>query len=137
MLCAVDLDYVNPCAGAGSLDCNQAYSTNIGVQPFGRDIATTEPADLAVSIRTATGHDLAPGDLTVLSACPPCTDFSRAKPGNHRIDGERNTQVARCGRSEEHTSELQSLMRISYAVFCLKKKKNYTKRIKQINIKHS
>src|SRR3546814_6368060 len=28
-------------------------------------------------------------------------------------------------RSEEHTSELQSLMRISYAVFCLKKKKNY------------
>src|SRR3546814_9760695 len=37
-------------------------------------------------------------------------------------------------RSEEHTSELQSLMRISYAVFCLKKKKQ----IKQINevIKH-
>src|SRR3546814_16622928 len=32
-------------------------------------------------------------------------------------------------RSEEHTSELQSLMRISYAVFCLKKKKNkYTRK---------
>src|SRR3546814_9561221 len=31
-------------------------------------------------------------------------------------------------RSEEHTSELQSLMRISYAVFCLKKKKNKYKR---------
>src|SRR3546814_4659785 len=30
----------------------------------------------------------------------------------------------RDGRSEEHTSELQSLMRISYAVFCLKKKKD-------------
>src|SRR3546814_6058144 len=30
------------------------------------------------------------------------------------------------GRSEEHTSELQSLMRISYAVFCLKKKKERT-----------
>src|SRR3546814_7908787 len=30
------------------------------------------------------------------------------------------------GRSEEHTSELQSLMRISYAVFCLKKKKTLT-----------
>src|SRR3546814_4103940 len=30
-------------------------------------------------------------------------------------------------RSEEHTSELQSLMRISYAVFCLKKKKTHTK----------
>src|SRR3546814_1997525 len=32
-------------------------------------------------------------------------------------------QSARLNRSEEHTSELQSLMRISYAVFCLKKKK--------------
>src|SRR3546814_8655194 len=36
-------------------------------------------------------------------------------PGLHRTDG-------RAPRSEEHTSELQSLMRISYAVFCLKKK---------------
>src|SRR3546814_5160166 len=34
--------------------------------------------------------------------------------------------LARCWRSEEHTSELQSLMRISYAVFCLKKKNNDT-----------
>src|SRR3546814_7640996 len=32
-------------------------------------------------------------------------------------------RAKRVGRSEEHTSELQSLMRISYAVFCLKKKK--------------
>src|SRR3546814_5296191 len=31
--------------------------------------------------------------------------------------------LTRCARSEEHTSELQSLMRSSYAVFCLKKKK--------------
>src|SRR3546814_3190474 len=39
-------------------------------------------------------------------------------------------------RSEEHTSELQSLMRISYAVFCLKKKKktyNYTEKHKNRN----
>src|SRR3546814_10371346 len=32
-------------------------------------------------------------------------------------------------RSEEHTSELQSLMRISYAVFCLKKKNKHTRRV--------
>src|SRR3546814_8241892 len=37
---------------------------------------------------------------------------------------ERNHSCS--SRSEEHTSELQSLMRISYAVFCLKKKKNNT-----------
>src|SRR3546814_4667201 len=35
------------------------------------------------------------------------------------------------GRSEEHTSELQSLMRISYAVFCLKKKKQHDLHPKQ------
>src|SRR3546814_13502457 len=35
-------------------------------------------------------------------------------------------RLNRNGRSEEHTSELQSLMRISYAVFCLKKKKTYS-----------
>src|SRR3546814_7529979 len=40
--------------------------------------------------------------------------FRRKKP---------NCSAGRRNRSEEHTSELQSLMRISYAVFCLKKKK--------------
>src|SRR3546814_3156552 len=38
-------------------------------------------------------------------------------------DAEPRILAAVTGRSEEHTSELQSLMRISYAVFCLKKKK--------------
>src|SRR3546814_10588519 len=37
-------------------------------------------------------------------------------------------------RSEEHTSELQSLMRISYAVFCLKKKQYQKSKIKSISI---
>src|SRR3546814_2386635 len=37
---------------------------------------------------------------------------------------DRDTKQRQQQRSEEHTSELQSLMRISYAVFCLKKKKN-------------
>src|SRR3546814_3027794 len=38
-------------------------------------------------------------------------------------DGKLKLRPERQSRSEEHTSELQSLMRISYAVFCLKKKK--------------
>src|SRR3546814_2123684 len=37
-----------------------------------------------------------------------------------------------CRRSEEHTSELQSLMRISYAVFCLKKKKHHQNYIQTV-----
>src|SRR3546814_3733454 len=40
-----------------------------------------------------------------------------------KIDNTRFRDMVFPGRSEEHTSELQSLMRISYAVFCLKKKK--------------
>src|SRR3546814_6019744 len=40
------------------------------------------------------------------------------------LGDQRFQRRRRIGRSEEHTSELQSLMRISYAVFCLKKKKN-------------
>src|SRR3546814_4262216 len=52
---------------------------------------------------------------------------SSAAPYRHYRDREALlADVARRGfeqRSEEHTSELQSLMRISYAVFCLKKKK--------------
>src|SRR3546814_9225942 len=47
-------------------------------------------------------------------------------------EGERTPDVDGlglvAGRSEEHTSELQSLMRISYAVFCLQKKKTIEKR---------
>src|SRR3546814_9907637 len=64
-------------------------------------------------------------------------------PDHAARSGERSAVAGTGGalprhlRSEEHTSELQSLMRISYAVFCLKKKKqqknnkknNYTKNI--------
>src|SRR3546814_16135726 len=50
----------------------------------------------------------------------------RRRPHEHpvRREGRRGLPDRGQSRSEEHTSELQSLMRISYAVFCLKKKKN-------------
>src|SRR3546814_6788613 len=51
---------------------------------------------------------------------------SAAGPQGVRVAG-RLVPTDQRGRSEEHTSELQSLMRISYAVFCLKKKKKTTK----------
>src|SRR3546814_8926173 len=47
-------------------------------------------------------------------------DFVSQEPGYHVFGEELTPEWA---RSEEHTSELQSLMRNSYAVFCLKKKK--------------
>src|SRR3546814_8184901 len=59
---------------------------------------------------------------------PPSANSPQATggPGKNRSRGGRRWWLK---RSEEHTSELQSLMRISYAVFCLKKKniKTYTK----------
>src|SRR3546814_8228176 len=57
----------------------------------------------------------------------PCLDPGRRDAvltaGAARVE-TRSTAVEAHHRSEEHTSELQSLMRISYAVFCLKKKTN-------------
>src|SRR3546814_7118088 len=44
------------------------------------------------------------------------------KPNGFTVDARNLSKVSKTVRSEEHTSELQSLMRISYAVFCLKKK---------------
>src|SRR3546814_8865671 len=48
--------------------------------------------------------------------------FGLARPRAAR--NQNRLRLLRAERSEEHTSELQSLMRISYAVFCLKKKTN-------------
>src|SRR3546814_10848364 len=48
----------------------------------------------------------------------------RDAPFRPESGGERAAEPGEESRSEEHTSELQSLMRISYAVFCLKKKTN-------------
>src|SRR3546814_9165207 len=67
---------------------------------------------------------------------PPARRFSYERLSHdHRPAGHasRLRQDRRPARSEEHTSELQSLMRISYAVFCLTKKKNILT-ISQLNL---
>src|SRR3546814_9773893 len=62
--------------------------------------------------------------LSLHGALPICPLRSRAqRSARKRPVGHRCLQILFTRRSEEHTSELQSLMRISYAVFCLKKKK--------------
>src|SRR3546814_10339337 len=67
-------------------------------------------------------------------------DLRQTRGGRHLglwpAGGRAPYQFTRRGaRSEEHTSELQSLMRISYAVFCLKKKKTETR--ENTSIKHT
>src|SRR3546814_7032586 len=66
-------------------------------------------------------------EMEALTVATPRTTAVVDKRFRSQIDISKIIQL---DRSEEHTSELQSLMRISYAVFCLKKKK-----IKNINMK--
>src|SRR3546814_5534059 len=84
----------------------------------------------------------------MLAVGPPISEITPVKPGvrsricsiSRRIEASERFWMMRpsCSvieqkvqpRSEEHTSELQSLMRLSYAVLCLKKKKNTTRKNK-------
>src|SRR3546814_8732583 len=75
-----------------------------------RVVAGIDGGNQAASVRPRIGgrqRAVPDRDQGSVSGCLECAFVS----GDHRV------------RSEEHTSELQSLMRISYAVFCLKKKK--------------
>src|SRR3546814_5735519 len=101
------------------------------------DTATTE---IYTYLHTLSLHDALPisGSAsrsrrrTAPSAAPRNPTRPDARRSPRRARG-RCRAAARCrygctaSRSEEHTSELQSLMRISSAVFCLKKKKKYLK----------
>src|SRR3546814_5246615 len=76
--------------------------------------------------------DVCSSDLRGTEAGPRRSSCAAAAPRTARRAGRRGRRSpaptssgSPASRSEEHTSELQSLMRISYAVFCLKKKKNY------------
>src|SRR3546814_3031474 len=77
---------------------------------FTKHFRAQRPVDNAMVARERHRHLRGEGDASVC-----CLDGA-AHACAHRQD-------RRLRRSEEHTSELQSLMRISYAVFCLKKKK--------------
>src|SRR3546814_5678231 len=73
--------------------------------------------------RKAESHDLPYGAAASVILSPASTQMERRQFVAVEITevGEVAETTAWAGRSEEHTSELQSLMRISYAVFCLKK----------------
>src|SRR3546814_9531084 len=89
--------------------------------------AEIKPGELVESeAKTLLGLGLAPG-LGKLRAALFLQDAGQLgfKAAVNLLLGQADAEEAR-GRSEEHTSELQSLMRISYAVFCLNKKKIQT-----------
>src|SRR3546814_4365696 len=99
-------------------------------------VSKTQPAtavaEMAAALRSAAAHELnvtgvahAPafGENYVQEALAKQVALTSETLEWHLI-GHLQSNKAREARSEEHTSELQSLMRTSYSVFCLKKKNN-------------
>src|SRR3546814_7070750 len=97
-----------------------------GCKRMGR-LTLANTVDHVVAISEG-GHAF-PGHDGLASYCPACHSAKTARgseAGAVRSSKPRRGCDADGNRSEEHTSELQSLMRISYAVFCLKKQKKTT-----------
>src|SRR3546814_5817948 len=93
-----------------------------------RSLKTGVPADVSRTVdcqdRSRRATDAHVGDLQ-----------QSGQRQHHRIQALTRGIRGFVVRSEEHTSELQSLMRISYAVFCLKKKKKNTQKTQKKHIK--
>src|SRR3546814_10580537 len=89
------------------------------IPSFGQDHAVGDNLDLAAIVGREDAPSLAILHVSVDhggrdASVPKCIS---------NVNGMSDSRTEYYGRSEEHTSELQSLMRSSYAVFCLKKKK--------------
>src|SRR3546814_8507531 len=106
------------------------------ISDWSSDVCSSDLADARAPVAARSGRRSAGFRRSVRAQdAPPrqrdaparCADRGRSAGGVRcgRERARRSVGLARV-RSEEHTSELQSLMRISYAVFCLKKKNNTT-----------
>src|SRR3546814_6236263 len=86
-------------------------------QDVGQSVGQRLPPQLAQPLRPGRGEQPCP----VVQAIEVFADHPRVEQRGAVVEDQRRDLAERI-RSEEHTSELQSLMRISYAVFCLNKK---------------
>src|SRR3546814_4606968 len=94
-----------------------AATIAMGAAPAAAQVRTIDPnaaidSDLGTPPAPTTTQDAPTATLSNTQSYPDPDAYPQVDPGSQ----------ATPNRSEEHTSELQSLMRISYAVFCLKKK---------------
>jgi DNA (cytosine-5)-methyltransferase 1 len=89
---AVDAQLGKPSSGPGTLGCNASYRANIGLVPVDADLATAEPSAVCAAL------GLSAGQPTVLTACPPCTGFTRTMARNHLHDDRRNSLVRQVSR---------------------------------------
>src|SRR3546814_8890941 len=103
----------------------QKTAYEMRISDWSSDVCSSDlPGSLCLSqpqrrgeISPKLGFDRTQRDITAVTAC--IASIMRTGAAQHVGTSAHGKAV----RSEEHTSELQSLMRISYAVFCLKKKK--------------
>src|SRR3546814_10608909 len=122
-------------AGVGERRQTLPVLSNVLLVVQGQQLSLTG-TDLEVELagRVVLEDAAEPGEITVPAR--KLMDICKSLPNDVLIDirVEEQKLLVKAGRSrftlstlrsEEHTSELQSLMRISYAVFCLKKKKRY------------
>jgi DNA (cytosine-5)-methyltransferase 1 len=87
---AADAEIGKPSSGPGSLGCNRSFEQNIGIKPLAVDLGAIEPETLRDMLAL-------PDRPVVLSACAPCTGFSRTLARNHLVDDKRNSLVGRIG----------------------------------------
>src|SRR3954452_15140676 len=81
---AADAEVGKPSAGAGTLGCNASYARNMGLAPLAVDLGAIAGEDL----RDRLGLPDAP---VVLSACAPCTGFSRMGAPHHPLGAPRHS----------------------------------------------
>src|SRR3546814_2059371 len=120
------------------LDVCNAASMLWRLEMYGVDIGNRWKDLTEVSLRHVDDHDLVFVSLHYLMALlkgGETAAAARLASQMERYAEAATTQGRVSARSEEHTSELQSLMRISYAVFCLKKKKNNNHQQSTANMK--
>src|SRR3546814_2454673 len=86
------------------------------ISDWSSDVCSSDLINVIKEVRAITGLGL--GEAKALVEGAP----KAVKEGANKAEAEEIKKKLEAARSEEHTSELQSLMRISYAVFCLKKK---------------
>src|SRR3546814_6865610 len=94
----------------------QKTAYEMRISDWSSDVCSSDLKAIGSALAAATSSKLIDRSVPMIVKRPPLASISAAAASIR--------SAARNRRSEEHTSELQSLMRISYAVFCLKKKQS-------------
>src|SRR3546814_8054341 len=103
----------------------QKTAYEMRISDWSSDVCSSDVSPINHRISKRLSHRLTAILEMLDGSAPPPPPWAAPPPGPLASQSKKKAKAERGGeRSEEHTSELQSLMRISYAVICLKKKNN-------------